>query len=64
MKDPELMFRRRGAHFTFDASSFVRFVASLRKESCTTPLPFPTFSHNLKDPVADGGRIEAQHRIM
>jgi pantothenate kinase len=58
------MFRRRGAHFTFDAVSFGQFVTGLRNEVTSSPLPFPTFSHSLKDPVAEGGWIEAHHRIM
>ncbi|BGP57704.1 hypothetical protein JCM8202_005488 [Rhodotorula sphaerocarpa] len=60
MEDPEQMFARRGAHFTFDGKAYAQFVADL--DSSTT-CAFPLFSHREKDPVA-GGRIEANHRIV
>lgn len=59
-QDPEQMFARRGAHFTFDGKAYAQFVADL--DSSTT-CAFPLFSHREKDPVA-GGRIEANHRIV
>ena len=63
-QDSENMFRRRGAHFTFDGHAFSRFVSSLKDTTCVTPRVFPSFSHNLKDPVADGGLVLPCHKIV
>jgi len=61
MDDPERLFARRGAHFTFDGAGYSRFIKALDTEAV---VPFPTFSHADKDPVMDGGYVEAHHRIM
>lgn len=55
------MLARRGAHFTFDAESFRRFVISL--SSTDSSIAFPTFSHAAKDPV-EGGHVTHANRIM
>jgi pantothenate kinase len=55
------MLARRGAHFTFDAESFRRFVISL--SSADSSIAFPTFSHAAKDPV-EGGHITPGNRVM
>jgi pantothenate kinase len=55
------MLARRGAHFTFDAESFRRFVISL--SSTDSSIPYPTFSHAAKDPV-EGGHITPAHKIV
>lgn len=60
-QDPDHLFARRGAHFTFDGRGYADFVATLDSaQEC----PFPLFSHRDKDPVPNGGRVEAQHQIM
>ncbi|GAA5863968.1 hypothetical protein JCM3774_004438 [Rhodotorula dairenensis] len=61
MKDPEHLFARRGAHFTFDGRGYADFVATL---DSAAKCPFPLFSHRDKDPVPNGGLVEAHHRII
>ena len=55
MPDPSTAHARRGAAFTFDASSFLKLVQALREplapESKT--LFAPSFDHAVKDPVQD-----------
>ncbi|BEI83599.1 hypothetical protein CcaverHIS002_0402030 [Cutaneotrichosporon cavernicola] len=60
MNDSEMLFRRRGAHFTFDGLGYESFVRTLDEPE----VQFPSFSHCDKDPVADGGWIRPQHRIV
>ena len=60
-QDPDHLFARRGAHFTFDGKGYADFVATL---DSAAECPFPLFSHREKDPVRDGGLVEAQHQIM
>lgn len=60
-QDPEHLFARRGAHFTFDGKGYADFVATL---DSAPECPFPLFSHREKDPVKDGGLVQAQHQIM
>ncbi|BGP38586.1 hypothetical protein JCM10450v2_002535 [Rhodotorula kratochvilovae] len=48
--DPTEARRRRGAAFTFDAEAYVSFVRSLRTKPHLHAVPYPTFSHALKDP--------------
>ncbi|KWU43970.1 P-loop containing nucleoside triphosphate hydrolase protein [Rhodotorula sp. JG-1b] len=61
MDDPDHLFARRGAHFTFDGKGYADFVATL---DSAAECPFPLFSHREKDPVRDGGLVEAQHQII
>ncbi|CAK9787274.1 unnamed protein product [Cutaneotrichosporon oleaginosum] len=60
MPNSEMLFRRRGAHFTFDGDSYAAFVGRLDEPA----LQFPSFSHRDKDPVAEGGWIAPHHRIV
>lgn len=61
--DPEEAFARRGAHWTFDAMGYMRFVQDL-KDMPSKTITAPSFSHSLKDPVLDDIRIEPHHRIV
>ncbi|CEL58381.1 Putative uridine kinase C227,14 OS=Schizosaccharomyces pombe (strain 972 / ATCC 24843) GN=SPAC227.14 PE=3 SV=1 [Rhizoctonia solani AG-1 IB] len=70
--DVKEAYDRRGAAFTFDSSSYVKFVTTLRKSpsSSVTPPPqasaiyAPTFDHALKDPTPNGQTILPSHRIV
>lgn len=55
-----MLFRRRGAHFTFDSKAYADFVDSLDEPEVS----FPSFSHRDKDPVAEAGWIRPQHRVV
>ncbi|KAL1406807.1 hypothetical protein Q8F55_006214 [Vanrija albida] len=61
MENPVHLFARRGAHFTFDGAAYAAFVGALDEPR---PLPFPTFSHADKDPVADGGVVLPAHQVV
>ncbi|KAN0063028.1 hypothetical protein ACQY0O_004191 [Thecaphora frezii] len=63
MPDPQLAFDRRGAEFTFDATRFSDFIASLRSNRERT-LCAPSFDHAKKDPVEDDIPVEPQNRIV
>lgn len=56
-----MLFQRRGAHFTFDGASYAAFVKRLDE---LDSVQFPSFSHRDKDPVAEGGWIRPQHRVV
>ncbi|KAM0755647.1 P-loop containing nucleoside triphosphate hydrolase protein [Meredithblackwellia eburnea MCA 4105] len=62
--DPEEAKRRRGAAFTFDAEGYTAFVLSLRETPAPAEIPFPTFSHALKDPVASPFPLLPSHRVV
>ncbi|KAJ1310750.1 hypothetical protein OPQ81_009272 [Rhizoctonia solani] len=65
-------YDRRGAAFTFNAASYVKFITALRQSpsSNVTPPPqtsiiyAPTFDHSLKDPAPNGQTILPSHRIV
>lgn len=57
----------QGAAFTFNAQSFTDFVLSLKMTeplSASSKIPFPTFSHALKDPTPSLEPLEGHHRIV
>ncbi len=56
MPDPDLAFRRRGAHFTFDAARYHRDLAALRS---TGRLSAPDFDHAEGDPKEDAFVVDA-----
>ncbi|GJN87373.1 hypothetical protein Rhopal_000322-T1 [Rhodotorula paludigena] len=62
--DPVEARRRRGAAFTFDAASYVSFVQALRAQPYLASVPYPTFSHALKDPQPSSSPILPNHRIV
>ncbi|KAG9243016.1 phosphoribulokinase/uridine kinase [Calycina marina] len=66
MPDPAHAHARRGAAFTFDSSSFLSLVQSLRSPllSSTPVISAPSFSHALKDPVANDIPIPPSTRIL
>ncbi|KAK7522227.1 P-loop containing nucleoside triphosphate hydrolase protein [Phyllosticta citriasiana] len=66
MPDPHMAHARRGAHFTFDAESFVRLIKELRKPLApeTRTLYAPSFDHAVKDPVQDDIAIAPTTRIL
>ncbi|KAG8762337.1 hypothetical protein FRC11_009776 [Ceratobasidium sp. 423] len=70
--DVKEAYDRRGAAFTFDAASYVKFVTTLRQSlsssitppSQTSIIYAPTFDHALKDPTPNGQAILPSHRIV
>jgi pantothenate kinase len=68
LPDPKLAFDRRGAHWTFDAESYLAFVRALRAPlSSLTPntvITAPGFDHAVKDPSPDFVTIMPSHRII
>ncbi|GAA5822486.1 hypothetical protein JCM5353_000525 [Sporobolomyces roseus] len=62
--DPSEARRRRGAAFTFDARSYVSFVRNLRSNPILPSVPFPLFSHAVKDPTPSPSPILPNHRII
>ncbi|BEI95703.1 hypothetical protein CcaverHIS631_0106520 [Cutaneotrichosporon cavernicola] len=64
--DPEDAHWWRGAAHTFDKSGYTAFVHALRQPTTavSTPLPFPTFDHSVKDPAPSPSPIEPYHRIV
>ncbi|KAF9730946.1 hypothetical protein PMIN06_004604 [Paraphaeosphaeria minitans] len=72
LPDPEKAFARRGAPFTFDASSFLSLIQSLAATPLPTPpspsseaiLYAPDFDHALQDPVQDGIPISSRMRLI
>ncbi|KAK8864321.1 hypothetical protein IAR55_001568 [Kwoniella newhampshirensis] len=78
-EDPKEAHWRRGAAFTFNLPSYHTFLSLLRlpvtpSASTTfssssvnvspTGIPFPTFSHSLKDPLPSSLPIGPRHRII
>lgn len=64
-QESEMMFARRGAHFTFDGQLFSTFVSKLRKVTQEGPvLGFPAFSHAAKDPYDSGMSVQENHRVV
>ncbi|KAH8915264.1 hypothetical protein BT69DRAFT_1356817 [Atractiella rhizophila] len=61
--DPSEAHRRRGALFTFNGPSYLRFVTSLRSDTTSSA---PSFSHSLKDPVEDAIAIKPlpEHKLV
>jgi pantothenate kinase len=66
MPDPDTAHARRGAAFTFDASSFHSLMQSLRQPltPSSKTIHAPSFSHATKDPVADDIPVPATCRII
>lgn len=66
MPDPAHAHDRRGASFTFDASSFHSLVESIRTplDSKSQVLYAPSFDHALKDPVENDIPIYPTSRIV
>lgn len=66
MPDPDTAHARRGAAFTFDASSFLELVKRVRAPLCpeTGTLYAPSFDHSVKDPVQDDIPIHPNARIL
>jgi pantothenate kinase len=64
--EPQLAHDRRGIHWTFDGSDFVRFVRALREDlTPNTPIiTAPSFDHALKDPTPDGISVRPHHCIV
>jgi pantothenate kinase len=62
MPNPEEAFARRGAHWTFSADGYVKFVQSL--SNVESPIFAPSFSHSTKDPVENDIRVESWHKIV
>ncbi|KAF8878451.1 P-loop containing nucleoside triphosphate hydrolase protein [Infundibulicybe gibba] len=61
--DPKLAYDRRGIHWTFDGSSYVQFIRSLRALPAIV-ITVPSFDHALKDPSPNAVTINPSHRIV
>lgn len=62
--DPVSAHSRRGAHDTFDSNAYLSFVKRLRSSPLSDTISAPSFSHSLKDPIADDLVIAADHKIV
>jgi len=66
LPDPTEAHFRRGAAFTFDGDSFLKFVKGLRKPLApeTRTLHAPSFDHAVKDPVQEDIPVGPRMRIV
>ncbi|KAF8480805.1 P-loop containing nucleoside triphosphate hydrolase protein, partial [Russula ochroleuca] len=67
MPDPKLAHDRRGAHWTFDADSYVSFIHELREpvlSGGSATITAPSFDHAVKDPCPHAITIQPEHRII
>ncbi|EKM77005.1 hypothetical protein AGABI1DRAFT_115446 [Agaricus bisporus var. burnettii JB137-S8] len=66
MPDPQLARNKRGAHWTFDGSSYVAFMRSLTEDITpfTPIITAPSFDHAIKDPEPHAVAIHPHHRIV
>lgn len=66
LPDPTEAHFRRGAAFTFDGDSFLKFVKDLRKPLApeTRTLHAPSFDHAVKDPVQEDIPVGPRMRIV
>lgn len=66
MPNPSHAHARRGAAFTFDASSMLFLIQQLRLPltTSTTTIYAPSFDHALKDPVKNDIAIPASSRVI
>ena len=62
LPDPALAFARRGAPWTFDADGFVARLGRLRHH--TAAVGWPTFAHDVGDPVADAVTVTPDIRLV
>lgn len=62
MPDPERAFARRGAPWTFDASGFVQKIQALQANTAT--VTWPTFEHNVGDPIADAIHVPTTCQLV
>lgn len=63
LQDPLEAHRRRGAPFTFNLHSYLSFLSLLSSSPLSVPIPYPTFSHTIGDPVS-GTVVTSEHRIV
>eukprot|EP01112_Ceratiomyxa_fruticulosa_P000098 TRINITY_DN1011_c0_g1_i10.p1 TRINITY_DN1011_c0_g1~~TRINITY_DN1011_c0_g1_i10.p1 ORF type:complete len:178 (+),score=35.84 TRINITY_DN1011_c0_g1_i10:286-819(+) len=56
----EELYRRRGAHYTFNGVAFLNLVKRLRVED---ELDAPSFDHKVGDPIENDIHILRQHKI-
>ena len=61
MSDPALAYARRGAHWTFNAASFVQCVRRVREQD---EVLVPSFDHAVGDPIEEDIVISKSHRIV
>lgn len=57
----EALLRRRGAPWTFDAEALCSALGAAKASGSGS---FPTYSRALSDPVPDGVRVKASHRVV
>jgi len=59
--DPVEAFKRRGAHWTFDGSSFVSCLKKLKENG---KFSFPSFDHGVGDPVNNDINVNENHHVV
>lgn len=59
--DPVEAYRRRGAHWTFNATRFVHDIKHLKEELCGT---FPSFDHAVGDPIENDIIVTTEHKVV
>lgn len=60
--NPEELYLRRGAYWTFDSYNFINFLKSLKNSNKL--IKAPSFNHKIADPVEDDIVIESYHKII
>uniref|UniRef100_A0A914YZQ1 Phosphoribulokinase/uridine kinase domain-containing protein n=1 Tax=Panagrolaimus superbus TaxID=310955 RepID=A0A914YZQ1_9BILA len=63
MENPEYLFKRRGAPFTFDSEALLAIIKKLKSNKETT-VKAPSFDHALKDPIQDDIEIPASIKLI
>jgi len=64
MPNPEEAFARRGAPWTFDASSFIRSIKMIRSGYKTVDILCPSFDHKIGDPVESEVVIPRETKLV
>jgi pantothenate kinase len=61
MENHEEAFKRRGAHWTFDAAKFVEDLKNLKQNRAGK---FPSFDHGVGDPVEQDIEVTHHHKVI
>jgi pantothenate kinase len=63
MKDPQELFKRRGAPFTFNSLNFFKLLKSI-KDNPDKEINAPSFDHSIGDPIENDIKIYPKHDII
>ena len=68
MENPDALFARRGAPWTFDVAKFAERVQRIREASppadVSDPVPWPDFEHNIGDPVEGAIQVSGASKLI